>query len=271
MKTSLLAGMFGVLALASIAPLAHAEDEAGPFSAGVTLTSDYRFRGQSQTGREAAIQGYVQAEFAGFFANVWASNIDFNDEALGVTSDDSSIEIDFTLGYNYEISEKTAVGIKAVYYYYPDADYLPAVATEYDYFEALASIEHDFGVAGVSGEFAWSPDYFNETGTAYSVKGGVSVPIVDEFLFMGALSASANVGYQWINSNDLVGELYGRFGTPDYLYYDFGASAEWEIFTFDVRWVDTDIDEVDCFNDGTSGTDLCEGGVVLTVSADFAG
>ena len=82
MKTSLKAGVFGVLALASFAPAALADDDAGPFSGGVTLTSDYRFRGVSQTDRGAADPrlGPVRPA-SGFFANIWASNDRFQRRA----------------------------------------------------------------------------------------------------------------------------------------------------------------------------------------------
>ncbi|MEQ1864907.1 MAG: TorF family putative porin [Micropepsaceae bacterium] len=262
MKTSLKAGVFGVLALASLAPGALAEDDAGPFSGGVTLTSDYRFRGQSQTDRAAAIQGWVQYDHAsGLFANIWASNIDFNDEPTLIDPDnyDSSIEVDLTVGYSREIMENTTAGIKAVYYLYPDADTPPA-SNDYDYFELLASVEHDYGKAAVSAELAWSPDYFLESGDAVSLKGGVSVPLMEKFIFMDALTASANLGYQWIDDND-------TFGTDDYLYFDFGVSAGWEIFTVDLRWVDTDLETADCFG----GLEVCDGGVVLSLTADIAG
>lgn len=256
MKTSLKAGVFGVLALASLAPGALAEDDAGPFSGGVTLTSDYRFRGQSQTDRSAALQVWGQYDHAsGLFANIWASNIDFNDQ----TTYDSSIEVDLTVGYSREIMENTTAGIKAVYYLYPDADTPPA-SNDYDYFELLASVEHDYGKAAVSAELAWSPDYFLESGDAVSLKGGVSVPLMEKFIFMDALTASANLGYQWIDDND-------TFGTDDYLYFDFGVSAGWEIFTVDLRWVDTDLETADCFG----GLEVCDGGVVLSLTADIAG
>jgi uncharacterized protein (TIGR02001 family) len=258
MKTSLKAGVFGVLALASFAPAAQAADEAGPFSGGVTLTSDYRFRGQSQSDRGAAIQGWVQYDHAsGLFANIWASTIDFNDE----TAHDSSIEVDLAVGYSREIAENTTAGIKAVYYLYPDAD-TPANSNDYDYFELLANIEHDFGKAAVSAELAWSPDYFFESGDAVSLKGGVSVPLMDKFIFMDALTASANLGYQWIDDN-------ATFGVDDYLYFDFGVSAGWEIFTVDLRWVDTDLETSDCF--AAPNNEFCDGGVVLSLTADIAG
>lgn len=261
MKKALTAGVFAALTLASV-PAVYAADEEGawgPFTAGVALTSDYRFRGQSQSARDAAIQGWVQYDHAsGFFANVWASNVDFNDAGV-LSTDDTSVEVDLTVGYNHSFSEQLTAGIKAVYYWYPDADYLPA-SNDYDYFEAIASVGYDFGMASVSGELAWSPDYFAESGDAVSLKGGVSVPLLEKFAFMGALSASGNIGYQWIDDN-------ATFGTQDYLYYDLGVSAEWEIFVFDLRWVGTDLSKTQCFG----GTDLCEDGVVLSVTANLPG
>lgn len=261
MKKALTAGVFAALTLASI-PIAYAGDEEGawgPFTAGATLTSGYRFRGQSQSDRGAAIQGWVQYDHSsGFFANVWASNIDFND-AGAVTTDDTNVEVDLTVGYNHSFSEQLSGGIKAVYYWYADADYLPG-SNDYDYFEAIASLGYDFGPAAVSGELAWSPDYFAESGDAVSLKGGVSVPILEKFAFMGALSASGNIGYQWIDDNT-------TFGTSDYLYYDVGLSAEWEIFVIDLRWVGTDLSKVQCFG----GSDLCEDGVVLSLTANLPG
>ena len=256
MKTSLKAGLFGVLALASFAPAAYADGDAaapawGPFTAGVSLTSDYRFRGVSQSNAEAAIQGWIQYDHAsGFFANIWASTIDFQDQ----TSYDSTVEVDLTAGYNYAFSDTTSGTIKGVFYLYPDADTPPA-AGDYDYFEAIASVSHDFGKAAVSGEIAWSPDFFGETGDAVALTGGVTVPIMDQFAFFdGGLKASSHAGYQWLDQGE------------DYFYYDLGATATWGLFDVDLRWVGTDIDNNDC-----SLPDICEDGVVLSVTANLPG
>ena len=267
MKTSLTAGLFGVLALASFAPAAYADGDAapawGPFTAGVDLTSDYRFRGLSNSNREAAIQGWVQYDHpSGFFANIWSSSIDFQDSSTY----DSSVEVDFTVGYNHKFTENTSGTLKAVYYSYPDANDPPGFP-HYSYFEGIASVTHDFGKAAVSGEIDWSPDYFGESGNAVSVKAGVTVPVMDKFLFMDGLTASGNVGYQWIDHNISPIAALGFYGTPDYLYFDIGATASWEIFNIDVRWVDTDIDNAKCFG----GLDWCEGGVVLTLTANLPG
>ncbi len=255
MKTSMWkAGLIGALSLISIAPAAQAADEEGawgPFTAGVTLTSDYRFRGISNSNRDAAFQAWGQYDHAsGFFGNVWLSTIDFQDEFTY----DSSIEIDATVGYNHMFSESTGGTIKAVYYWYADAD-TPAAAPDYDYFELIGAVEHNFGPASVAGEIAWSPDFFAESGDAIALTGGVTYPVMDSFLFFeDGLEASAHAGYQWLD------------GPGDYFYYDIGATASWGLISVDVRWVSTDIDNIDC-----SLADNCEGGVVLSVSADLPG
>jgi uncharacterized protein (TIGR02001 family) len=251
MKTRLLtAGLIGALSLAGTAVPAFADGEeaaaASPWSATLAVTSDYRFRGQSQTDRGVAVQGSIDfASESGFFAGVWASNIDFNDAG------DTSIEVDLYAGITTAVSESTEATFKVVYYAYPDQDNL---ANDYDYVEVLASLSHDFGGASVSGEIAWSPDYFAQTGSAVALTGTLEVPLAEW------LSASGHLGYQWID--DEIG-----YGTPDYMYYDIGLSATWNILTFDVRYVDTDLDELECYG----GLDLCEGGFVGTISVSFGG
>jgi len=255
--TKLKTALLGVLAMSVIAPVAQAEDSAwGPFSAGVSLTSDYRFRGISQSDRNPALQGWVQYDHAsGAFANVWASSIDFNDE----TTYDSGVEIDLTAGYNFKLGENTSATAKAVYYWYADADTPPTTTRDYDYWEFIAGVSHDYGKIGVSAELAYSPDTFKEGDEAIALTGGVSAPLMEKFLFFtGGLEASGHLGYQWYDDNTVATGNY-----PDYLFYDIGFGTSWNQISLDVRWVDTDIKDTKCSDD------LCEGGVVVSVSANL--
>jgi uncharacterized protein (TIGR02001 family) len=250
MKTKLLtAGLIGALSLAGTAAPAFADGEeaaASPWSATLAVTSDYRFRGQSQSDNNAAVSGSIDfASESGFFAGVWASTIDFND------FNDTSVEVDLYAGITTALTESTEFTIKVVYYAYPDQDNFNP---DYDYVELLASVSHDFGGASVAAEVAYSPDYFAQTGSAVALTGTLEVPLAEW------LSASGHLGYQSIDDN-------GAYGTPDYAFYDIGLSATWEMLTLDVRWVDTDLSEIDCYG----GTDLCEGGVVGTLSISFGG
>ena len=250
-------GLAGLVlgATASLGATAQAESESawGPFTANIGVTSDYRFRGQSQTQNEPAVFGGIDyVGDNGFFAGVWASNVDFNDAA------ETYLEVDLYGGYTFPIDEKTTGTVKVVYYAYPLADY-PSGANENDYLEFIAVIGHDFGGATGSVEFAWSPDYFLESGESAALAGSLSVPLADTFLFFdGGVSASGRMGYQWIDDNV-------NFGTRDYTFYDIGLSAKVSNVTFDVRYIDTDLDDAECFG----GTDLCEGGIVGTVTVAF--
>lgn len=248
---SLKTALLGALAVACIAPAAQAADASGPFSGGVSLTSDYRFRGISQSDRDPALQGWVQYDHAsGAYANIWASTIDFNDE----TSYDSSVEIDLTAGYNFKLGENTGASVKAVYYWYADAD-TPAGAPEYDYWEFAVGANQDYGKLSVHAELAYSPDFYLETGEAWALSGGASYPITDSFLFFtGGLTASANIGHQWVDD------------AADYLFYDIGLGTSWKNISLDLRWVDTDLNRAEC-----GFTDWCEDGFVVSVSAAFPG
>jgi uncharacterized protein (TIGR02001 family) len=182
-------GLAGLVlgATASLGATAQAESESawGPFTANIGVTSDYRFRGQSQTQNEPAVFGGIDyVGDNGFFAGVWASNVDFNDAA------ETYLEVDLYGGYTFPIDEKTTGTVKVVYYAYPLADY-PSGANENDYLEFIAVIGHDFGGASGSVEFAWSPDYFLESGESAALAGSLSVPLADTFLFFdGGVSAS---------------------------------------------------------------------------------
>jgi len=214
----------------------------------MTLTSDYRFRGHSQTDGDAAVQGGIDyAHPSGFFGGIWASSIDFND------AQQSPAEVDFIAGYSESFSDEAEGSIWLAYYWYPDSE-----PTDYDYVEILANIRRDCGWFALSGDGTWSPDYSGATGSAIGLSAGLQVPITyDE---VDWLSASANFGRQWIEDN-------AAYGTPDWFFYDFGLTASWDIFALDVRYTNTDLSQADCFG----GTELCGGGVVLSMTATFSG
>ena len=77
---------------------------AAQYSASLTLTSDYVWRGVSQTLGDPAVQGSFDYEHnSGLYAGVWASNVDFFDPSApgaSVADDDNAdLELDLWLGY----------------------------------------------------------------------------------------------------------------------------------------------------------------------------
>ena len=106
-----LSGLVGVPALAV------AEDSPHSLSANVTLTSDYVFRGISQSSGDPAIQGgFDYAHSSGLYVGTWASNVGWIKDFQGY--DSGSMEIDFYGGYGNSIGDFT-YDIGLIQYMYP--------------------------------------------------------------------------------------------------------------------------------------------------------
>lgn len=243
--------LFGIVLVLSTPVVSAEGDSPHEFSANVAITTDYRFRGISQTSEDPALQGGFDYSYTpvGFYAGVWASNLDF-----GVPDpDQATLEMDFYGGFSGEIPN-TGIGwdVGGLYYYYPGSNTGPGVA-DYDYFEAYGSLSYDFGMFNVTGGLNYSPDYFFESGDATYVYGDVGVPLP-----IAGLNLAGHVGHQWIDDN-------AQFGTPDYTDWKIGVSKDISKFTFDVSYVDTDLSTGECFG----GANVCDATAIFTVSASF--
>lgn len=103
------------LATTSFAVLA--EDSPHSLSGNIALTSDYVFRGVSQTQNGPAIQGgFDYSHASGFYAGTWASNVAWVEE--GGYKNDSSMEIDLYGGYRGSAGD-IGYDVGLITYYYP--------------------------------------------------------------------------------------------------------------------------------------------------------
>ncbi len=246
-------------AMSLASSVAVAEDSPHEFSANVAMSTDYRFRGISQTREGPALSGGFDYTYApyGMYAGVWASNLDFA-ESAGPVLDNATLEIDYYGGFSGEWSGY-GIGwdIGGLYYSYPTSDTGAGVA-DYDYFEVYGSLSHDFGVASADVGVNYSPDYFFESGDGLYVYGDVSIPIAT---VLEGFSLNGHVGHQSIDDN-------AQFGTPDYTDWSIGVSKDIGIFTFDVSYIDTDLSDSECFP-GTLLNTSCGATGVFTVSSSF--
>ncbi|WP_082559774.1 MULTISPECIES: TorF family putative porin [unclassified Lysobacter] len=90
-------------------------------SGSVSLTSDYIFRGVSQTNQEPALQGGIEyAADSGFYVGAWGSNVSWLSDTVVVGDDiSSSLELDVSAGYRGKAGEIFAYDVGALYYWYP--------------------------------------------------------------------------------------------------------------------------------------------------------
>lgn len=110
LKTTAIAGLLAVSGAATAVEV----------SGNVALTSDYMWRGLSQTDASPAIQGGFDASFdSGFYAGIWGSNVDFKDDVGNSTNE--SMEIDTYAGWAGEFGG-VGVDVGFLNYHYPTAD-----------------------------------------------------------------------------------------------------------------------------------------------------
>ncbi len=84
-------------------------------SGNVAYTSDYMWRGQSQSLGGGAFQAGVELDYEGFFVGAWASEVDFGD-------DSASLEYDLYGGYNFQVSDKLSMSVGVMQYRWDDND-----------------------------------------------------------------------------------------------------------------------------------------------------
>jgi uncharacterized protein (TIGR02001 family) len=197
-KTALalaVSGLFATAAFAQTAPAATPEaPEASPVTANVTVVSDYRFRGISQSNMKPAIQGgFDYAHESGLYIGNWNSSISWiGDLNPGVSA---PIEMDFYGGFKKElIAPGFASDIGVLQYAYPSTGNLTIVNPNTT--ELYAAQNFTFGP--VTGYLKFSYSVSNAFGNANSSGSYYPDLTVNYDTGIWGLALNAHVGYQYI-------------------------------------------------------------------------
>jgi uncharacterized protein (TIGR02001 family) len=236
----------------------------GPdFSVNATYTSDYRFRGFTQTREKPALQGGIDVTWPNFYVGLWASSLDLGQVYNGSGFHDiADLEMIAYAGVKRNIAG-FKVDLGALYYFYPGSFgdynrpvYLGGTIKDLNYFEGMLSISKEIHKdLTLTTTTYYSPDY-SGTGQNWAIENMVSRKLGTYRGITPTLSAmiAANFGD---NSK----------GGMDYYYWNAGVSFLFaDYFEFDVRWYDT-FDVPTGFNSTvTSCRNLCDGRVVARIT-----
>jgi len=219
-------------------PLTANAGDFGTVSANVALTTDYYFRGISQTGNDGALQGgFDWSHDSGVYAGVWASNVDFGETHL---------EVDTYIGFANDIGDTGfSYDVNLLRYNYNDAEYETnelTFALSYSYFSAAYKYSDDWYDTGESS------NYFSL---------GFNYDLPENF----ALSASIGQSF---------GDAYDkkRMGTDtdfDYIDYKIGISKDFYGVNWDLSYVGSDLNSKEC-NAYVGGKSICDDRFILTAS-----
>ncbi|HOB13820.1 MAG TPA: TorF family putative porin [Novosphingobium sp.] len=210
MREKTMRKLLGFAALAALAlPTAAWADEGDgvDVSASLTGSTNYEWRGVSQSDNHAAVFASVSASYKGFYAGAGTENVDF----AGINQ-----EYDLWAGYTLPVGPvKLDVGV--VRYGYVDA---PA---NIDTTEIKGAITVPLGKASLTGSVYHTWDYFGTDADATYYEAALSMPVNDK------LSVSGAFGHQTVNS------LFN--------YNTWNLGASYTVFkgaSIDVRYHDTD-------------------------------
>ncbi len=181
----------------------------------IAIVTDYVFRGVTQTGNNAAIQGGLDWDSGiGLHFGGWGSSLNFNDANKATT------EIDLYGGYGGKI-DNFSYDVGFTYYWYPGA----ASAAQYDLWEVYGKAGYDLGIAAVTAGVAYTPDNFGGTGDAFYLNTVVNIPVVDK------LSISLGAGH-WMLTQGFKSQTDWNIGATMKVY-------DW--FDIDARYYDSDV------------------------------
>jgi uncharacterized protein (TIGR02001 family) len=217
---SVIKGLGIVAAAAAGVAIASAADEPR-FSGNIALATDYSFRGHSQTDNGPTVQGGFDYSYGLFYAGTWASNVDFG--IRGTSEFDVYAGLRPTLG-------PVALDLGLIGYFYPGA---ADDGAELDYQEAYAkaSVSPIENLTLGAGAF-YSPEFTGDTGQ------GLYGEINAAYKISDMVSLSGAVGTQKVEDVDFK----PKAGQQDrYSTWNLGGTVNAYGFSFDLRYVDTDL------------------------------
>jgi uncharacterized protein (TIGR02001 family) len=215
------------------------------FSINAGGTSDYVFRGISQSDENFAFQGGGDATCGLFYAGLWGSTVDFGENDYNQSI--APYEVDLYAGIKPTWGPLT-FDLGVIYYAYPGAHDGPA---EFNYVEIKGGVSGTWRNFALGGTLYYSPDYFGETGTTVTYEGSVAYEFRKVAMFTPSISGVIGTTQFYDNAGDGL----------DYTYWNAGLSLGLEQLSFDFRyWDSTGDDNNFC---GVEG--LCDERFVFTV------
>jgi len=141
-------------------------------SGDVTLSSDYMFRGVSQTMSSPALQGSLSVEQeTGLYGYLLVSNVDFTDSSD--PADGGHVEFDFEFGYLHEISERAEITLAWTRYVYPGTK--PGIDYDYNEWLGVLAIDDRYSL-----EIGYSRDVFAGGSPGISYVAGTGFDLTEQ-------------------------------------------------------------------------------------------
>ena len=195
-----------------LASTAHADDPAppaNPFTANISVTTNYKYRGQDQGSSPSktlrpAVQGGFDWTQNGFYLGNWNSSIGWVPGA--------SVEMDFYGGYRGEITKELTYDVGILRYQYNGGGIANTTELYGQLLEGPFSIKYSHTIS--RDYFGYGGGNFSGRNTGY-LDGSVNYPVNDQ------LTLNLHLGY-----TRYARDLRDNVGIPNYADYKIGVTYD---------------------------------------------
>lgn len=217
------------------APAIAADAPASPHTVtgNIGLTSDYIFRGVTQTQHTPAIQGgFDYSHTSGIYLGTWASNVSWVSEGIpGGYKDNNSMEIDLYGGYKGSLGD-VGYDVGVIHYYYPGSNI--SGATDPDTTEVYVgaswkyvSLKYSHVVSDYF--IAWGGPSGSGVSANQKTKGSNYIDLSVSYPVTDSLSILGHVGHQKVKN----------YGDASYDDWKLGISKDFGYGTVTLAYTDT--------------------------------
>ena len=209
-------------------------------SGNIALTTDYKFRGISQSDSAPSVQGGFDIAFDnGAYIGTWGAAVDFDCAIDTCGGLNGGIELDYYAGFASDISDSVSYDIGYIYYDYPQDEGLLG-----DYGEIYGSLSFgDFGIG-----MNYSDEYWGETGKFTYTYATYSMAL-SESVALDLLVGSGDY--------DEAGYLDGA---TEHMNWSVALSTSAGGLDFALTYEDTDLDKEDAY-----GYDWADAALILSI------
>jgi uncharacterized protein (TIGR02001 family) len=242
------------------------------FDVGATVTSDYLFRGITQSNHMPSVWGRGELRYN--FSDVWQVYAGVSGESIKFTTNDFPVgspaaELDGDAGVRATFG-KFAADVGAIVYGYPNSPtgthfvfssilgaypigLSPRNPTFFEVYLKPTYTVNDMVTLGLN--FFYTPSYLDTSASGEYLSGTAKLTGPGDY---SAFSLSGEFGHQWLGTvasvytNNNFNPFYTYIGNangqlPGYNYWNVGLSYTWKFITFDLRYYGTDLSKTQAF------------------------
>ena len=247
------------------------------FTVGGGLTSNYLFRGISQSNNAPSVNANAELRYT--FSDTWAAYVGTAGSSIKLTDQDPSpsMELDVLGGVRGTFGA-FSTDFGAIAYVYPGIKTptpgwgptgLPIFPTNPTFYEGFVKLGYNVTDTVSIGANAFYSPSFLDTGA-----NGTYISATAKWTLPMDFALSGEFGRQYLGKSDVT---HGSTSYPDYNYWNAGLSYSYKFATLDLRYHDTDLSKENCSmitgptGASTTQSKYCGTAVVGTISFALSG